>query len=74
MAQGTSKLLLSIQAFVTIIFAPLAMFWLFGVISDILITTKHPLFGIEVSIQVMCRSMSHDLTPTRFYAHVRSSM
>ena len=63
-------MLLSIQAFVTLIFAPMAMFWLFGVISDILITTKHPLFGIEVSIPTV-QFVPNTLAP-QAYVHCAS--
>jgi len=47
-AQGTSKVLLLVQAFVTFFFAPIAFFWMFTVLTDIFATTKWPLFGIEV--------------------------
>ena len=33
---GMSKVLLTIQAFVTFFFAPMALFWLFGVVTDII--------------------------------------
>ena len=33
---GMSKVLLTIQAFVTLFFAPMALFWLFGVVTDII--------------------------------------